>query len=36
MTAVRGDAQKKTPGTGRNLPCPCGSGLKYKNCCLGK
>ena len=20
---------------GRNDPCPCGSGLKYKNCCLG-
>lgn len=19
--------------TGRNDPCPCGSGLKYKNCC---
>lgn len=21
------------PGTGRNEPCPCGSGKKYKNCC---
>ena len=21
---------------GRNDPCPCGSGLKYKKCCLGK
>jgi len=21
---------------GRNSPCPCGSGLKYKKCCLGK
>lgn len=21
---------------GRNSPCPCGSGLKYKNCCLNK
>ena len=20
---------------GRNDPCPCGSGLKYKTCCLG-
>jgi len=20
----------------RNDPCPCGSGLKYKKCCLGK
>jgi uncharacterized protein len=22
--------------TGRNDPCPCGSGLKYKKCCLQK
>ncbi|MFC1739441.1 anaerobic sulfatase maturase [Planctomycetota bacterium] len=22
--------------TGRNEPCPCGSGKKYKNCCLNK
>lgn len=22
--------------TGRNQPCPCGSGLKYKQCCLKK
>ncbi len=21
---------------GRNAPCPCGSGKKYKNCCLNK
>jgi len=21
---------------GRNEPCPCGSGLKFKRCCLGK
>jgi hypothetical protein len=21
---------------GRNAPCPCGSGAKYKNCCLNK
>ena len=21
--------------TGRNDPCPCGSGKKYKRCCLG-
>ncbi|MCP4153559.1 MAG: SPASM domain-containing protein [bacterium] len=21
------------PGTGRNQPCPCGSGRKYKKCC---
>ncbi|HXJ94317.1 MAG TPA: SEC-C metal-binding domain-containing protein [Terriglobia bacterium] len=23
-------------GAGRNDPCPCGSGKKYKRCCLGK
>ena len=23
----------KTPKTGRNEPCPCGSGKKYKKCC---
>ena len=22
--------------TGRNVPCPCGSGVKFKRCCLGK
>ena len=25
-----------SPNIGRNDPCPCGSGLKYKRCCLGK
>jgi len=24
----------KTPKAGRNDPCPCGSGKKYKKCCL--
>lgn len=24
------------PKTGRNDPCPCGSGKKFKKCCLGK
>jgi hypothetical protein len=24
------------PRVGRNGPCPCGSGKKYKKCCLGK
>jgi methionyl aminopeptidase len=28
-------ANKKSK-VGRNDPCPCGSGLKYKKCCLGK
>ena len=26
-------AQNNEPKVGRNDPCPCGSGLKYKNCC---
>lgn len=26
----------KAPTANRNDPCPCGSGLKYKKCCLGK
>jgi uncharacterized protein len=25
-----------TQRVGRNSPCPCGSGRKYKQCCLGK
>ncbi len=25
----------KSQKIGRNEPCPCGSGKKYKNCCLG-
>jgi len=24
------------PKVGRNDPCPCGSGLKFKKCCLKK
>ncbi len=36
-----GTADKKAPvkkgqKTGRNEPCPCGSGKKYKHCCLAK
>lgn len=26
----------KSQKIGRNDPCPCGSGKKYKKCCLGK
>lgn len=25
--------RRETPRTGRNDPCPCGSGLKFKKCC---
>ena len=27
---------KTAPKVGRNAPCPCGSGRKYKKCCMGK
>ena len=27
--------KRTTPKTGRNEPCPCGSGKKYKKCCGG-
>ena len=30
------DTEKNPPKIGRNDPCPCGSGLKYKNCCAKK
>ena len=26
---------RSAPKTGRNEPCPCGSGKKFKQCCLG-
>lgn len=35
IAAVLTDA-RKVPKIGRNDPCPCGSGLKYKKCCLGR
>jgi uncharacterized protein YecA (UPF0149 family) len=27
---------KSQPDVGRNDPCPCGSGKKYKKCCMNK
>ncbi|MBL7190572.1 SEC-C domain-containing protein [bacterium] len=27
---------KEEPVIGRNAPCPCGSGKKYKHCCMKK
>lgn len=26
----------KNPRPGRNQPCPCGSGKKFKDCCINK
>lgn len=31
---VQGEDFDQGPAAGRNDPCPCGSGLKYKKCCL--
>ena len=28
--------RRAVPRTGRNDPCHCGSGKKYKNCCYDK
>lgn len=36
MRVARGTDQEVSLRAGRNDPCPCGSGRKYKNCCLGK
>ena len=42
MTSGGGAPQPKAPTrapgqkVGNNDPCPCGSGKKYKNCCMGK
>ncbi len=33
---VQATGAQASPKTGRNDPCPCGSGRKYKKCCLGK
>jgi len=30
------EADSPPPRVGRNDPCPCGSGRKYKKCCMGK
>ena len=30
---TRARTPKKSEKIGRNSPCPCGSGKKYKNCC---
>jgi uncharacterized protein len=35
--SLRGEvatARRSEPSVGRNAPCPCGSGKKYKKCCL--
>jgi preprotein translocase subunit SecA len=42
IAGSQGSDKKKEPirnrgvRVGRNDPCPCGSGKKYKNCCMSK
>jgi len=35
MHLLRSEDARDSRQTGRNDPCPCGSGRKYKHCCLG-
>lgn len=35
-TTTNKEAGGKIMAVGRNDPCPCGSGQKFKNCCLQK
>ena len=34
MLQLQAETGKAFPKAGRNDPCPCGSGRKYKHCCL--
>lgn len=34
LIGIQNEAAKETKNIGRNELCPCGSGKKYKNCCL--
>ena len=35
--SVKGETVRKPfEGVGRNEPCPCGSGKKFKKCCMGQ
>lgn len=36
LTAIGREIVRRRPRFGRNSPCPCGSGLKFKKCCLDK
>ncbi|MFB3884169.1 MAG: anaerobic sulfatase maturase [Thermodesulfobacteriota bacterium] len=36
VTLAQNRKASAIPNPGRNDPCPCGSGRKYKRCCLGK
>ncbi|MGZ5432935.1 MAG: SEC-C metal-binding domain-containing protein [Thermoanaerobaculia bacterium] len=36
FTRIFGSRLQRQVATSRSAPCPCGSGLKYKRCCLPK
>ncbi|MFC1532302.1 SEC-C metal-binding domain-containing protein [Thermodesulfobacteriota bacterium] len=36
MPPARGGSTRAAKKIGHNDPCPCGSGRKYKKCCMGK
>ena len=36
MDEMRAQDERRWQQTGRNEPCPCGSGKKYKRCCWGR
>ena len=36
MAELRAESRADRRSPGRNDPCPCGSGRKYKRCCLGR
>ena len=36
VVSAGGQFVRQEPKVGRNDPCPCGSGKKFKKCCLGK
>jgi len=36
VTSLSSNGSSDSPKVGRNDPCPCGSGKKYKKCCLPK
>jgi uncharacterized protein len=36
LEAAESDERRQWWATPRNAPCPCGSGIKYKRCCLGR
>ena len=36
LAAIRREITRPRPRFGRNSPCPCGSGQKFKKCCLSR